>query len=454
MRGIPVDSLPKTYEDAAQTTWRLGYEYLWIDSLCILQDCSLDWERESAIMGDIYRGSVMTIATLSAGSKSDGGFFTIRNPLKYVPCSLLTREDNYHIFKKPRMSSNHFAIGPNFAEEERHPVGELLSRGWVVQERVLSPRTLYFEPRSIIWECNYCYTIPEFPEMTFLGSMQISYSPKQAFSLLSLESLPDLKNPTEKFLTFHASWSRLLGSYTKCHLTMASDKLVAVNGMIRKIEASSGMHAIAGLFLEILPLELLWFSVQNAEVALPPGPYRAPSWSWASLDVLVKSNYVELVRKYKFSFDWKLQVVSHVADAKPNGQLASAHIVVEGALREINWPSHHQRTRRLRPFPIQESNKKFEHRDHWVADCTDVYSGNIWALHVAHGTGAFFIARDPECSVFEDGMCDVGILLKKLDGEDGIFRRVGYFEQRYWALDTHPIFAPALAINTRRIKLV
>ena len=87
LHEIPWESLPSTFKDAVNVTRRLGYAYLWIDSLCILQDTPQDWEEESAIMGDIYRGSVCTVAALDATSSREG-FLGLRNPLKNIPCSL------------------------------------------------------------------------------------------------------------------------------------------------------------------------------------------------------------------------------------------------------------------------------------------------------------------------------------------------------------------------------
>jgi len=83
-KSVLVCSLPLTFQHAIMATVRIGLPYLWIDSLCIVQDSSMDWEQESAIMGDIYRGSVCTIAA----SRSEKGLFSSRNPLEALPCQL------------------------------------------------------------------------------------------------------------------------------------------------------------------------------------------------------------------------------------------------------------------------------------------------------------------------------------------------------------------------------
>lgn len=63
MEKIPVAQLPKTFRDAMQISMCLGISYLWIDSLCILQDSAADWLRESALMhsqrGPARRGTAL-----------------------------------------------------------------------------------------------------------------------------------------------------------------------------------------------------------------------------------------------------------------------------------------------------------------------------------------------------------------------------------------------------------
>jgi Heterokaryon incompatibility protein (HET) len=84
-QGIEFETLPKTFQHAVIATARLGFHHLWIDSLCIIQDSPADWETESAIMGDIYRGSECTIAA-SGAEDCHGALFAERNPLLTAPC--------------------------------------------------------------------------------------------------------------------------------------------------------------------------------------------------------------------------------------------------------------------------------------------------------------------------------------------------------------------------------
>lgn len=76
MVGIPVSELPKTFSDAIDISRALGIQYLWIDSLCIIQDSQADWADHVEIMVSIYENSYITLAA-GASSDDDGGFFSV-----------------------------------------------------------------------------------------------------------------------------------------------------------------------------------------------------------------------------------------------------------------------------------------------------------------------------------------------------------------------------------------
>jgi hypothetical protein len=72
---IPCESLDKTFKDAIIITRKLGFQYLWIDSLCIVQDDDADWIRESTILGNIYANCAINIVAADAKDGSIGCFF-------------------------------------------------------------------------------------------------------------------------------------------------------------------------------------------------------------------------------------------------------------------------------------------------------------------------------------------------------------------------------------------
>lgn len=150
---IPVAHLTKTFREIMEATVRMGIHYLWIDSLCIIQDLEENWNRESKMMGAIYEHAFCNLAAAKA-SNSDEGLFTDRSLFNIRPCLVdnseapyglktwLLQDDNYH--------------GTRIARE-----GPLYARAWVTQEWLMSARILRFGRHQSYWqrlECSRCET--------------------------------------------------------------------------------------------------------------------------------------------------------------------------------------------------------------------------------------------------------------------------------------------------------
>jgi hypothetical protein len=88
---IPVFELSKTFRDAIDITRRLGHRYLWIDSLCIIQEPKDDWQREAPCMATVYGNALLNLVALGPSGQ---GCFTYRNPLARRPCRLLENGGN------------------------------------------------------------------------------------------------------------------------------------------------------------------------------------------------------------------------------------------------------------------------------------------------------------------------------------------------------------------------
>jgi hypothetical protein len=148
-KAIDIAALPKTFRHAIDATRRLGIRYLWIDSLCIIQDSSADWEAESARMHEVYSNATCNLAAHS-GKNSHGGLFFRRRP-------------EYSVFQRPFHMYHKLATESSFTSTQlvngwwhlsKFDDSPLLTRGWVMQERYLARRTLYFADNEIYWECR------------------------------------------------------------------------------------------------------------------------------------------------------------------------------------------------------------------------------------------------------------------------------------------------------------
>ena len=129
------ETLSKTFQDAFRICQELGIRYLWIDALCIFQDSDEDWQREAAYMGHVYENSFCNIAATGA-SNSDEGCFRARD-ISMVQLCIIKSTWSTHMNKSWEIVDQSFWA----SHMEKAPLN---SRGWVVQERWLSPRILHY----------------------------------------------------------------------------------------------------------------------------------------------------------------------------------------------------------------------------------------------------------------------------------------------------------------------
>jgi hypothetical protein len=143
-KGIDLNMLPNLFKDVVVVTQKLGTKYLWIDSLCIIQDGDglVDWRNQSGHMEEIFASAYCTIAATSASGSCEG--------------FLVSRANNSSIMISDVDQSDLLVYVSPFDDNFRHDVeeGDLNKRAWVLQERALSPRTIHFTKGHTYWECG------------------------------------------------------------------------------------------------------------------------------------------------------------------------------------------------------------------------------------------------------------------------------------------------------------
>jgi hypothetical protein len=132
----PTSELPKTFREAGEVAARLGFRYIWIDSLCIFQDTESDWRIEATLMTEIYGNAYLSIAALGAHG-DDGGLFFSRDPTKVQTTVFNFAVDGPGVTKPYR-----FSLDKTWSWRLTLQGEPLIKRGWVVQERLLPPRVL------------------------------------------------------------------------------------------------------------------------------------------------------------------------------------------------------------------------------------------------------------------------------------------------------------------------
>lgn len=271
VQGLNVGDLPRTFRDAVWVSQALGVRYLWIDSLCIIQDDVGDWLRQSAKMGSIYMNATFAIAAHSAAQCNEGFLWRCQVPstLRISPSS---GPQPFSIVI-PEIQGTVLSLD--------HRLSQISQRAWVMQELALSPQILHFYENHLFWECQHSNGFPVEPNMR--GPATGSFELTDTFGALFRRA--------RTALGVYDAWLDLVDVYSFLSLTNEGDKLVALAGIVTELQrelvakgdgAEHSYHC--GVFEADLDRSLLWYSLGTLS---PPEAaerhlQRAPSWSWAS----------------------------------------------------------------------------------------------------------------------------------------------------------------------------
>ncbi|KAI2631524.1 heterokaryon incompatibility protein-domain-containing protein [Hypomontagnella submonticulosa] len=277
--------LPKTYRDAFRITASLDFKFIWIDSLCIIQDDTGDWEEQSSLMGSVYGGARCNIAAAWA-KDGDGGCFSRRDPFLVGSQMTLVLRDG---------SVTNFDILFAHLSQDNSPKGPLHSRAWVVQERYLATRQLVFSKHQMFWECLQPKDFTQFLECSQPYSNYFLWKPPgwQYSDFSFAREKPILEYHDEN--AFRETWAQLVEYYSGCGITKASDRLIALAGLAaRSREAAQGEY-LAGLWEKNLQAQLCW----AVDEFRSKSPRRissgvAPTWSWANIGAPIRWDMIHV----------------------------------------------------------------------------------------------------------------------------------------------------------------
>jgi hypothetical protein len=420
---IELLSLPQTFVDAIQITRKLGIRYLWIDSLCIIQDDEDDWTHEAALMDRVYMNGLLNISAAGAEESSQGCFFR-RDPSRVdlMPTTAPPgRQGSWRIAR-----ANFWMQGVEWAS--------LNKRGWVLQERVLSRRVLHFAKEQVFWECRQLRASESLLWGIERGLCGVGIlGDAHVKDLVPGQDLVDYGDQA-KWMEFDF-WQRIVEMYTSCDLTFRKDKLVALSGISRQFHALIGSDYAAGLWRDHLPHELLW----NTTNGFRPEGYVAPSWSWASVEGAVKypdgMYEVHKLLHHKGECLRILDVNITLASGKnPFGQVTGGSLLVRGklGLATWTWPCIGRNwtedadvfiSNNLRPL---QANYRLQHSKRFLLSSSEDEPTSIYLDDVTQKTGpvcqqAFFLPIYIQSSEWVRDL--EGLLL--LSVGEGRFTRIG-----------------------------
>lgn len=361
-QGILFDDLPKTYQDAIQLARALNVIYLWIDSLCIIQDDKDDWDRESSLMGQIFRDAyVVVIAATAQNIKS--GFLQPRT--KHF--SFNTSDLVGYGMKTATGSSAPQRL--RFREAVPHPPldiclnTQVATRGWCYQERLMARRCLIFNQLEAIWECRHgCKCECGTPRYECVDT-DVRQLPRLLPVLSSDSEDPTVKRTIRHFANAEKAfrfWRLATEDYSRRAFSVPTDRLIAMTALASVVQATTGSSYLAGLWESDVLVELLWQGF--AQRTIPFDVYVAPSWSWASCPGVATYGQPSLTPKL-LKQNTSAEVIAawcHQRDGNPFGAVDSGAIVLRACCA----------TARLRPLPKSYSNPDPDLISWWRSEIT------------------------------------------------------------------------------------
>ncbi|EEU34680.1 uncharacterized protein NECHADRAFT_82337 [Fusarium vanettenii 77-13-4] len=305
---IPEFAMPEAIRDAVRVCRGLKIPFLWVDSLCLVQDDTEAWLTGAAQMSQIYLNSHLTIAALEPGTCRASFLgpqkFGDRNWQRLVrPVALDEAADQGH----------DLLIRPNSDASPRDSPYSLDKRAWCLQESMLPNRRLCFDGNEMIWEC-LCRQLCECGH-TIRKPLTIRHVENgAALKVNRLKATPILSDPRpHSFGRDHVSeysatwghihemrttWRRLVGVYSRRQMTRGDDKLRAIAGLAKIFAerfqnegaTNNNDEYLAGLWKHEVHLDLSWAVTSlpseledTASRSGSEGPrWNVPTWSWAS----------------------------------------------------------------------------------------------------------------------------------------------------------------------------
>lgn len=294
--GIPDTQLPQTFHDAVRTTRELGIRYLWIDSLCIVQDDPKSLEAECARMNTIFANALCTISASDARDCRERLF----RSRTVKPIRLTYEGDGFE-------SKLTLIIQPTFSSYWMHGIqGPLQRRAWVLQERHLSPRVIHYTKKCLMWECRTAIASEYRQKMRAKADDNVAIRPALSSDRLLDGGRPksgpkDIRSGLCKvnFNSLHDRWYRIVEDYSHRALSYPEDKLPGLSGFAAEWKRMKPEDEyFAGLWRSDIFKGLAWFPWSGLgpedtmrpepkpDTTWPPSsPFKGiPSWSWAAFD--------------------------------------------------------------------------------------------------------------------------------------------------------------------------
>ena len=371
-KEIDLSILSKTIQDAIEVTVSLGIPYLWVDAICILQDCPRDKALEISRMASIYQSSHITIVAASA-KNADEGFLLPReapSPAIRIPFKHYGFAGTVNL---RRRSVSQRASSPGI----RPFLEPVDSRAWTLQEQLLSQRLLVYSTDTLQWRCKGIVAnlgsskyVPQFDaDEKWRSTSSVNSVRPEPVPLLLNQYKPNLrssglKDPVhdeigdfvistnlsasslyqqaaehKRIQKLHVEWTHGIERYSLRSITHASDKLLALAGIAERFGDALRTKYVAGFWEDHMLEYLMWHPKSGATRT---SLYRAPSWSWASLDGIIafdKDLATGLDQNCCRAYDCRILrcEITLKDQLLPYGEVNGGHIELNAVLRRARY---------------------------------------------------------------------------------------------------------------------
>lgn len=350
-KRIELEKLPPNFRDAILITRKLGFQFLWIDCLCIMQDSTEDWEIESKHMGNVYRGATLTIAAAAASNSTDG----ILN--KFEDYDLTGISISLKLSKNSPPDDHIDAVLRDNNREQLNRLlqnGPLADRGWTFQEEILSARTLYYGRMQIYWQCLHDHAsadglrsrAPIYQRAFRYEKIKDQIHEPQGVKRTDMIKSPYVfvnKDQTRSAVHHRTSkhiimeyHKEMVVDYCSRHLSYSRDKFPAFSGIVtfvRDILHTNGYpdsRYVAGIWTSHFRQGLVWYYGDD----IIPSTERAPSWSWATTNGAVVFHSSTFSQDAFHSTHIDPQLLSHdvvLMGQNPYGEIQHASLEILGS---------------------------------------------------------------------------------------------------------------------------
>lgn len=415
---INLESLPRTIRHAILVTQRLRIPYIWIDSLCILQDSPADKIHQIASMPRIFQNSTLTISTTRALYAAEG--FLRRKPTDHQNLA----------FSLPYLLPSNGQLGSLtlFRPSPELSDTALTDRGWTLQEFALSPRVLDFGGGQTRWICTR-YHVDGWLRH---GGLRQEWRVRGSIMDMVLGNLTSRAGSLFTRAEGCKFWEDLVSQYTRRALSVATDRALAIAGLAEVCCGHVGWREqyMAGLWRSMYPWALLWSMPHRQRGRLPrPVEYQGPSWSWTAVNGAVHFGIGQKLGGGSINLA-VLDCSTELEDeGAPFGAVTSGALVVEGKTLRAKW---------LRPSTTESSANRMDYDSLELAEvppggegavalrvCPDAQEAD-WEDAATEAIDIVLLEVGYEPAQHLGSHAALGFVLREL--EDGFYSRLGIFE--------------------------